>query len=157
MSGKPLQPVGATERLIGSTPPAARMSPSVLLAIGVGGALGSLARYGIGRRWPVVPGAFPWSTLVINVSGALLLGVLVTLVVERWPPTRFVRPFGAIGLCGGYTTWSTFMTETALLVRDNRTGVALSYMIATVAAGLAATVVGIRLARQWPARSRRSP
>jgi CrcB protein len=129
----------------------------VLLAIGTGGALGAVARYGIGKRWPVEPGGFPWSTLAINVSGSLALGVLVTLVIERWPPTRYVRPFAGIGVCGGYTTWSTFVTEAALLVRDDQTGVAMIYLAVSVVAGLAATYAGTGLARLWPTESRGGP
>jgi fluoride exporter len=127
----------------------------VLVAIGTGGMLGALARYGIGQAWPVTAREFPWSTLVINLSGALLLGVVATLVIERWPPTRYVRPFAGIGVCGGYTTWSTFMTEAALLVRDDRAGIAALYVAVGLAGGLAATYVGIGLARLWPVEARR--
>jgi fluoride exporter len=134
-----------------------RPPTSVLLAIGTGGALGALARYGIGRTWPVTPGEFPWSTLGINVSGSLVLGILVSLVIERWPPTRYVRPFAGIGICGGYTTWSTFMTETALLVRDDRAGLAVGYLAVSLVAGLVATYAGIGLARLWPVETRGGP
>jgi CrcB protein len=127
----------------------------VLVAIGTGGMLGALVRYAILRGWPVASGKFPWSTLVINVSGSLLLGVVVTLVIERWPPTRYVRPFFGIGVCGGYTTWATFMTEAALLVRDHRPGLAVTYVALSLGAGLAATYAGIVLARRWPVEARR--
>jgi CrcB protein len=127
----------------------------VLLAIGTGGMLGALARYEIGRRWPVVSGEFPWSTLVINVSGSLLLGVVVTLVIERWPPTRYIRPFAGIGVCGGFTTWSTLMTESALLVRDQQAETALLYVAVSLVIGLAATYAGIGLVRLWPVEARR--
>jgi CrcB protein len=132
-----------------------RLSAGVLAAIGTGGMLGAIGRYGIGQRWPSSPGEFPWSTLVINVSGAFLLGVVVTLVMERWPPTRFVRPFVGIGMCGGYTTWSTFMTEAALLVRNQRVSLAVGYLAASVGAGLVATYAGIGLARLWPTEATR--
>lgn len=157
MSGEPAPAIEATEPRTWPRRPAGRLATTVLFAIGTGGALGSLARYGIGRHWPAAPGDFPWSTLAVNVSGSLLLGVVATLVIERWPPTRFVRPFAAIGVCGGYTTWSTFMTETALLVRDDRAGVAAAYLAASLAAGLVATYTGIWLARLWPTEARRSP
>lgn len=127
----------------------------VLVAVGTGGTLGALARYGIGRGWPVASAEFPWSTFVINVSGSLLLGVIVTLVIERWPPTRYVRPFACIGICGGYTTWSTFMTEAALLVRDDRAVIALLYVAASLVIGLAASYAGIGLGRLWPIEARR--
>jgi fluoride exporter len=148
------EPTPATETAERTRPrrtsPPARPSLDVLCAVGTGGMLGALARYGIGRAWPMAPGGFPWSTLVINVTGSLLLGVVVALVIERWPPTRYVRPFAGVGMCGGYTTWSTFMTETALLVRAQRAGIAVAYVVVSVVVGLAATYAGIGLARLWP-------
>lgn len=102
-------------------------------------------------------GRLPWAIWVINVSGSSALAVAVTLVVERWPPTRYVRPFLGIGFCGGYTTWSTAMTDTVLLVRDRHTRTAVAYLAASLAAGLAATVAGIWVARPRPSRPRRRP
>lgn len=153
MNTQPTPAIKAPERPRRVRP--ARLSLSVLFAIGTGGIVGVLARYGIGRAWPAAPGGFPWSTLAINLSGSLLLGVVVTLVIERWPPTRYVRPFAGVGVCGGYTTWSTFMTEVALLVRDHRTIIAVTYVAVTMAAGLAATYAGIGLARLWPVEATR--
>lgn len=121
----------------------------MLLAVGAGGAIGSVARYEIGLAFPAGAGGFPWATWLVNVSGALVLGLLVTLVVERWAPTRYVRPFAGAGVCGGYTTWSTFMAETVLLTRDRHAVLAAVYVVATLVAGFGATVVGVRLARTW--------
>ncbi|MGH9214200.1 MAG: fluoride efflux transporter FluC [Acidimicrobiales bacterium] len=121
----------------------------MLAAVGAGGALGSLARYEIALAVPTSPGGFPWATWLVNVSGALALGVLATLVVERWPPTRYVRAFAGVGVCGGYTTWSTFLVDTALLTRDRHVVVAVAYVAATMTAGLAAAVAGVWLARLW--------
>lgn len=105
----------------------ARPNLGVPAAIGLGGALGGVARYEIALAAPTSAGGFPWATWWINLAGALVLGVVVTLVVERWPPTRYVRPFVGIGVCGGFTTWSTFMTETALLLRHHRVVLAVLY------------------------------
>jgi CrcB protein len=138
-------PAGATTR-----PRPVRPRVAVGVAVGAGGAIGALARYAVAGTWPVRAGTFPWSTLWINVSGSLVLGVVVTLVVERWPPTRYVRPFVGAGVCGGYTTWSTFMTEAALLVRAHRAGVAAVYVAVSLVAGLAAVAAGIALARRRP-------
>jgi CrcB protein len=112
--------------------------------------IGALGRYGVASRWPVTPGHFPWATFWINVSGALVLGLVVTLVAERWPPTRYVRPFLGTGVCGGYTTWSTFTTEAALLVRGHQAGLAAAYVGTSLLAGVAATCGGIALGRLWP-------
>jgi CrcB protein len=128
----------------------------VLAAIGSGGALGAVARYELTLALPVSPATFPWTTWAINLTGSFVLSVVATLVLERWPPTRYVRPFVGIGICGGYTTWSTFMTDTALLARDHRPVLAAFYIAASVIGGLAATYVGIwATRRQAPARRRR--
>jgi fluoride exporter len=130
----------------------------VLVAVGSGGALGAVARYELTLAAPVSRAAFPWTTWGINLTGSFVLGVIATLVLERWPPTRYVRPFVGIGICGGYTTWSTFMTETVLLARGHRPGLAAAYIAASVTGGLAAAYAGIRAARRArrPRRSRRS-
>ena len=73
----------------------------ILLAIAAGGALGGAARFGLNSLWPTSPGGFPWSTFVENVTGALLLGVLVVFLVDVWRPRRYVRPFLGVGLLGG--------------------------------------------------------
>ena len=117
----------------------------MLLAIAGGGALGGLARYGLGSAFPVAAGAFPWTTWAVNVSGSFALAVVVTLAAERWPGRRLLRPFLAVGFCGGYTTWSTAMTETVLLARDHHAPTAAAYLVASLLAGPAAMVAGLRL------------
>ena len=118
-----------------------------LLAIAAGGALGTLARYEMGQ-WMVVPGlGFPWSTFTVNVLGSFLLGALVTLVTERWPPTRYVRPFAAVGFCGGFTTFSTLTVELMRRAEGGRVGLAAVYLGASLVAGMAAAAAGVLLAR----------
>ena len=95
-------------------------STRTLAAIGAGGALGGAARYLIEQAMPADRDAFPWATFVINVSGSLALALLLVFVLEIWPPTRYVRPFAAIGFLGAYTTFSTWMVETAELVAHGR-------------------------------------
>lgn len=123
----------------------------VLTAVGVGGALGGMARYGLAEAWPVRSGRFPWTTLATNLAGSLVLGVVVTVVVAQWPPSRYLRPFLAAGLCGGFTTWSTFMVESTLLVRDGHALLAAAYVVVALVSGLAATAAGMWIGR----RSRR--
>jgi CrcB protein len=72
---------------------------------------------------------------------------LVTLVLERFPPTRYARPFLATGFLGAYTTYSTFAVETDLLVKDGHAGAAAAYVVASLAAGFAAVWLGIAVAR----------
>ena len=124
--------------------------PGVLIAVALGGALGAPARYEISLAVHMSPGTFPWATFWINVTGAFVLGMLLTLVIERWPPTRYVRPFVGVGFLGAYTTWSTFMVDADLLVKDGNVEVALAYVVASLVVGLTAAGVGMVLARQWP-------
>jgi CrcB protein len=117
------------------------------VAIALGGALGTLARYGVNRGLAGGALGFPWPTFVVNVTGSLVLAAVVTLLVERWPPTRFARPFAAIGFCGGFTTFSTLMVETAQRGQHGRAGLAAAYLVTSVVAGLVAAAAGIALAR----------
>jgi CrcB protein len=126
------------------------------VAIAVGGSLGTLSRYGLERTLAPAALGVPWPTFLANTAGSLLLGVLITLAVERWPPTRFVRPFGAIGFCGGFTTFSTMVVEVSQLGRHGRVGVAGLYLAGSLGAGLLAAALGIGLARwRLPAAGRR--
>jgi fluoride exporter len=125
--------------------------PEVLLAVAAGGALGTLARYGIDLLLPQRPGALPWATLLINLSGCLLLGVLVVVLLERFPPSRYARPFLGTGVLGGYTTFSTYSVETALLIRDQFFVRAAAYALASVGLGLLAAWLGMTVGG-WIAR-----
>ncbi|MGD0311819.1 MAG: CrcB family protein [Acidimicrobiales bacterium] len=129
-------------------------APRRVIAIAAGGALGTLARYGTDRALVASALGFPWATFAVNVAGSFVLGLIVTLVIERWPPTRFVRPFAAIGFCGGFTTFSTLMVESAQRVQHGRAGLAAAYLLISLVAGVAAAAVGMALARgrflPWP-------
>jgi CrcB protein len=127
--------------------PARATRPGVWLAIAAGGILGTLARYGVSRAIHVAPGTFPWSTFTVNVTGSFVLGLLLTLVIERWPPSQFVRPFAAIGFLGSYTTFSTWMVEADVLIKDGSAGIAVVYVAASLAVGLLAVYAGILVAR----------
>jgi CrcB protein len=122
----------------------------VVVAVAGGGALGALVRYEITAHAGVATDSFPWPTFWINVSGSFLLGLLLTFVLERWPPTRYVRPFLAIGVLGAYTTFSTYVLEIDLLLRDGHVGVGLSYAIVSLVAGAVAVYLGIVTGRWWP-------
>jgi CrcB protein len=133
--------------------PARSARPLVYAAISIGGILGTLARYGVGRAIHVAPGTFPWSTFTVNVTGSFVLGVLLTLVIERWPPTEYVRPFAAIGFLGSYTTFSTWMVEADVLIKDGHAGIAVAYVVASLVVGLAAVGAGVLVARPRRTRS----
>jgi fluoride exporter len=124
----------------------------VVGAVALGGAIGAPLRYEVALHVASGSAGFPLSTFLINVSGAFVLGLLVTLVAERWPPTRYVRPFFGTGVLGAYTTWSTFMVDSDELIKDGHGPMAILYITATLVAGLGAAVAGIRLARLAPVR-----
>jgi fluoride exporter len=135
---------------------ARRRDPRVIAAVALGGALGAPARYGISLTVHVTPGTFPWGTFWTNVSGSFALGFFFALVLERFPPTRYLRPFVATGFLGAYTTYSAFAVETDLLVRNGHPSVAFVYVLASFGAGLTAAWVGVLLIRAAP-RLRRPP
>ncbi|MBV9821300.1 MAG: fluoride efflux transporter CrcB [Actinobacteria bacterium] len=111
----------------------------VLAAVALGGILGAEARYGAGRALTHPADGFPWSTLAINVTGCLLIGVLMAILQRLPRPHRLARPFFGTGILGGYTTYSTFAVEVQQLVRAHRAGTAAGYLAATVV-GCAAAV-----------------
>jgi fluoride exporter len=115
--------------------------------IALGGALGSMARYGMTQLIPVAPDGFPWATFWTNLSGAFVLGFFLTLVLERLPPNRYLRPFFAVGFLGAYTTFSTMAVETVVLVKDGHAAIGVGYTLASVAAGLVLASLGVVLAR----------
>lgn len=126
----------------------------VVAVIAVGGVIGSLVRYRLGLWWPSAAPAFPWTTLLINVSGSLLLGALIVAITERRPTHRWVRPFVGTGILGGYTTFSTWCTDVVVLVHDDRPAFAALYLMGTLAGALLATTAGMALARGFPRRGR---
>ena len=115
-----------------------------LVGIAVFGALGALARYGVdgavSRHWP---GAFPWGTFVVNVSGSFALGLLFVLLTERATADPWVRSSLTIGLLGAYTTFSTLSLESYRLLEDGALGLALVNTLGSVAAGLVAVYLGV--------------
>lgn len=125
-----------------------RPAAAELAAILAGGLLGTLARYGVDRAWPTPHGGFPTSTFVVNASGALALGFLLTLILEHWPDSGHLREFACVGVLGAWTTMSTLATEADVLVKDGAAVLALVYVGASLATGLAAVVLGIALGRR---------
>jgi CrcB protein len=146
--GEPV--VGASRRLPGQRHRRAR--PDVLAVIAVGGMLGATARFKLSETFPSTPGKFPWATFWTNLSGSFLLGFLLIVLLEHFPPTRYIRPFLATGILGAYTTMSTYTTETALLIKDGHVTTALLYGIGSIAAGTFLAYAGIVLARLTPQR-----
>jgi len=124
-------------------------------AVALGGSLGAPARYGISLLVEVTPGTFPWGTFWTNISGGFALGLVMALLLERFPPSRYLRPFVATGFLGAYTTYSTFAVEADLLAHNGYLGVALAYAAASLVGGFTAVWVGLSLGRSVPIRRRR--
>jgi fluoride exporter len=126
----------------------------VVAVIAVGGALGASARYGVGLALPHPPDGWPWSTLLVNATGCLLIGVLMVLIVEVWVGHRLIRPFLGVGVLGGYTTFSTYAVQAQQLIVAGRPGLALAYLVVTVVGALVAVQLGVVLTRALAAWSR---
>jgi CrcB protein len=122
-------------------------SATVVAAVATGGMLGATARYGVARAIATRTDGFPWATLLTNLSGAFVLGGLLVVAIERLPPSRYVRPFAATGVLGGYTTFSTFSVDATLLAKDGRAGLAVAYIVFTLAGGLLAAALGVAAGR----------
>lgn len=118
-----------------------------ILLLGCGGFLGANARYWL-DRWIMnkLGVSFPWGTLIINVSGSFLLGLLVILLYEHGVDTRW-RLFAAIGFLGAYTTFSTFTFETMTLITDGSFARAGLNVIVSVTVGMIAVWLGALVAK----------
>lgn len=115
-----------------------------VLAIGLAGALGALARYGVdGVVARAAPGAFPWGTFTVNVTGSFALGLVFTVLTEHLTVEPWLRSFVTIGFLGSYTTFSTLSLESYRLFEDGAIGLALLNTVGSLAAGLAAVYLGI--------------
>lgn len=105
---------------------------NLVAATSVGGILGALSRYGVGLAVPHGTRQFPWSTVIINATGCLLIGGLMVVLLELTSPHRLARPFLGVGVLGGYTTYSTFAVDIERLVLNHRPADALGYVLVTV-------------------------
>ena len=147
-------PVDPDVTLEADVPPP-RIHTAVVAAVAVGGALGAVARWAIAELMPHDRGAFPWDTLLTNVSGCFLIGVLMVLVIERWQKRPLVRPFFGTGILGGFTTFSTYAVDIQKLVDEGRPRTGLAYLAATLVAALVAVWLAVTAARRVLAWRRR--
>jgi CrcB protein len=136
------EPVDPDVDIAGARRNSHRSHHGVLAVIAAGGALGSGARYGAGLLWPTATGSFPWTTLGVNVSGCLIIGIFLVVLSEAWTAPAWMRPFFGTGVLGGFTTFSTYCLDIGRLVSGGRVGLALGYLAATLLAALAAVTTG---------------
>lgn len=116
--------------------------------VGLGGMVGSLARYGMAGAVQTLSGwTFPYGTLSVNLLGSLIIGVVASLALERGALSPEMRLLLATGFCGGFTTMSTFSYETLALISDGETLPALANVGASVIGCVAAVWLGQTIGR----------
>jgi len=116
--------------------------------VALGGAIGSLLRYQAGRLLTHVLGptavtAFPWATLTVNVLGSLAMGLLAGLLARHGQGGEHWRLFVGVGLLGGFTTFSSFSLELAMLINRGQGAQAFLYGAVSLLAGLSALYLGL--------------
>jgi CrcB protein len=119
------------------------------LLVGAGGALGAMTRYGFssvtGHFWP---SPFPYATILINVLGSLAMGLLVGFLARALPPAQNeIRLFAAVGVLGGFTTFSAFSLDAITLIERHQWGQAALYALVSVVVSIAALFVGLLVTR----------
>lgn len=119
----------------------------VLLTIGIGGAIGSSARYGLSVLLPYRAGELPLPTLLANVLGCLLIGALMAAITEATSPHRLLRPFLGVGILGGFTTFSTYVVDVVDTGKAGHQWVAVLYGSGTVVGCILAVVAGLAVTR----------
>ena len=119
-----------------------------LLLIALGGAIGSVARYGC-QKWitTIFPQAFPLGTFIVNITGCLLIGIFWGLSFRSFAATEGWKLFLMTGLCGGFTTFSAFTLESIGLLKEQRPGLFILYVAGSVLLGLLATFAGMKIIR----------
>lgn len=122
--------------------PRLALSSGVILAIAVGGALGTVARFLLDATFSDTAGHFPWTTLLINLSGSLAIGLLVPLVENVGRRAPLMRPFLIVGVLGGWTTYSTLAVDAVTLGKDGHAATGLLSLAATLVGGLLLVALG---------------
>lgn len=132
-------------------PPQPTFLTASLLVAG-GGALGSWLRFCVGRLWiaaigPARAGGFPWATLTVNVAGSIAMGLLVGWLARHGSAGEATRLLLAVGVLGGFTTFSSFSLEVVSLIQRSQPALAALYLLASLAAGLLGLFAGLLATR----------
>lgn len=125
------------------------MNYAVMAMVGLGGAIGSVLRYVLngliqGASW----GGFPFGIFVINITGGLVMGILVELMALKWNVSQELRAFLTTGILGGYTTFSTFSLDSAMLMERHAYGQAIAYVAGSTLLSIGAVFAGFWMVRQ---------
>ncbi|MFV0604697.1 MAG: fluoride efflux transporter CrcB [Niabella sp.] len=114
-----------------------------IMWVALGGALGSTARFLI-SKWIASP-LFPWGTFIVNITGCFLIGLLWAMSLKNQIIPDYIKLFLMTGLCGGFTTFSTFSIESISLLRDGKISLFLAYSLGSLLVGFLATFLAIKL------------
>jgi len=118
------------------------------LIVGLGGAVGSMLRYAVQKFFQAqVAATFPTGTLLVNIAGCFLIGILWSLVSRSFTWNDEMKLLLMTGFCGGFTTFSAFTLEGIGLLKENKTALFFIYLTASVVGGLVATFIGIRIVK----------
>jgi fluoride exporter len=121
-----------------------------LVWVALGGAIGSVLRYGVNLATPRFLGNdFPWASLTVNVVGSFLMGLLVAFLTEKFAHQPDLRLFLTTGILGGFTTFSAFSLDVLGLMQRGENSVALVYVLASVALSILAVFGGFMLSRAF--------
>ena len=118
--------------------------------IGLGGFIGANGRFWLGsliNRW--LGTGFPWATGLINISGALAIGIIATLFADRAIDNENLRLFLIVGILGGYTTFSSYTWEAVMLLQEDRWLAGITYLLGSTVVGVLVCVAGMAIARIW--------
>jgi fluoride exporter len=119
-----------------------------VFAVALGGSLGSVARYLVGIGSARLFGTnFPWGTFIINVTGSFLIGLFVGLFATKWDLPPAARLFLTVGICGGYTTFSTFSLDAFYLMERGEMVSAGAYMVGSVVLSVGALIAAMQIVR----------
>lgn len=114
-----------------------------ILLVGLGGGLGSILRYGTSVL--IKPKLFPFATLTVNLTGCFIIGLVFALNIKQDGIANNWKLFLVSGICGGFTTFSAFSLENMVLLQSGKTGLALTYIAASILLGIGATFLGYQL------------
>jgi fluoride exporter len=125
------------------------MNPSTrnLISLIIGGFIGAVLRFEIGEWMPVITDGFPWSTLLINLTGCLFLGWFLTITLQKNQVRPEIRLGLSTGMTGSFTTFSTFSVQAVYLFTSGHSLIASMYIILSVVGGIGLSILGVILAR----------
>lgn len=121
---------------------------TMFLYAALGGAIGAAARYGVNVTTPKLVGhGFPWSTMIVNITGSFIMGLLISVMALAWSTSQEMRVFLTTGILGGFTTFSAFSLDFVTLYERKDYGLAFGYAGGSVVLSLLAVFAGLYLAR----------